>query len=442
MRVTPPPLAVRVAGIYLAVGVLWIVLSDIVLAAFTRDVATLSMWQTVKGWVFIAVTAVLVYLLVRRAEARLRMVAEAYKALVEAAPVGIWRLDREGRVEHWNRAAERIFGWSAAEVDGASVPIVQGAEQLEEFRRLLDRMLAGESLHEIETRRTRKDGTRIDVSISGAPIRDRHGRVVACTCVVADVTERLRVEKEVRALNARLEARVAERTARLEALNAELEAFTYSVSHDLKAPLRGIDGYSRLLLEEHADRLDEDARVLARNVRDGARRMEHLIEDLLSYSRLERRELHVEEVELHDVATEVARMLEGDCRERGVALRVTVAPGLTARADRAGLEQALRNLADNSIKFTREVDAPEVEIGGRVEGDRRLVWVRDNGVGFDMDFHDRIFEIFHRLHRAEEYPGTGIGLALVRKTMERMGGRVRAESTPGAGATFYLELPA
>lgn len=258
---------------------------------------------------------------------------------------------------------------------------------------------------------------------------------------VRDVSERRRAEDEMRRSNADLERRVRQRTAQLQTLNKELEAFAYSIAHDLKAPLRGIDGYSRLLLEGYASRLDADGRAFLTHIRQGVSRMGMLIEDLLAYSRLERRALQSGPVELENLARSVVAERAAEIQARGIELRLEL-PALTVRAaDPDGLGQALRNLLDNALKFSRDGSTSTVEIGGRPEQDRIVLWVKDNGIGFDMRFHDRIFEIFQRLHRAEDYPGTGIGLAIVRKAVQRLGGRVWAESAPGAGATFYLELP-
>lgn len=240
---------------------------------------------------------------------------------------------------------------------------------------------------------------------------------------------------------AMLETRVAERTAQFKSANEELETFTYSVSHDLKAPLRGIDGYSRILLEDYAEVLGEQPRRFLHNIRTGAQQMGELIEDLLNYSRLERREQRVGLLDVQQLIGSIQALYAGEIERAGIRLQIKVPAG-EILADREGLEIALRNLLDNAIKFSRKAgDGPTIEIGGKLEQNTYQLWIRDNGIGFDMQFSQRVFEIFQRLNRIEDYPGTGIGLAIVRKAIQRMNGKVWAQSKVGEGSTFFLELP-
>lgn len=273
------------------------------------------------------------------------------------------------------------------------------------------------------------------------------GGALAWHGFVHEVTARKRIEAEMRNHNAELEARVAERTAELQARHREMEAFTYSVSHDLKAPLRGIDGYSRLLQTEHLASLNEEGRFFVETIRKATVHMGRLIDDLLAYSRVERsrptllpldplvligQAVAERRQDLAGIEVHLPRAEDGACTQ--------------AVGERDGVLMVLRNLVDNAIKFTAQRPERCLQIScERVVDEqgaaRCRMAVRDNGPGFDMRYHDRIFEIFQRLHRAEEVDGTGVGLAIVRKAVERMNGRVWAESAPGQGATFFVELP-
>jgi signal transduction histidine kinase len=251
---------------------------------------------------------------------------------------------------------------------------------------------------------------------------------------------RQRASKALDQLNAELEQRIAARTAALDNKSRELEAFAYSVAHDLKAPLRGIDGYSQLLLEDYAKDLDAEGQSFLETIHTSTEEMSQLIDDLLAYSRLERREFKPDRVELQPLIKTVVEHTERESTACPVDFVLKVNGG-TVVADVNGLTQSLKNYLDNAMKFTRHVAQPRIEVGSKETPTGCLLWVRDNGIGFDMKYHDRIFDIFQRLNPAEDFPGTGIGLAIVRKAMERMGGRAWAESEPGQGATFYLEIP-
>lgn len=257
--------------------------------------------------------------------------------------------------------------------------------------------------------------------------------------LAAEIADRQAAEAEVRRLNATLEARVAERTRQLEALNRELEAFTYTVSHDLKAPLRGLEGYARALQEDYADRLDETGLRYLDGIRGGASRLGVLIDDLLRYSRLERRAMGLERVRLRPVVEQLCETQEAAIRARALTVCLDLAVE-EVEGEPEGLREALANLLENAVKFNRE--GGTVTISSRREGETVVLAVADTGIGIDARYHDRIFQIFERLHRQEEYPGTGVGLAIVHKVAERHGGRAWVESEPGKGSAFYLALPA
>ncbi|NJD06904.1 MAG: response regulator [Methylococcaceae bacterium] len=237
-----------------------------------------------------------------------------------------------------------------------------------------------------------------------------------------------------------LRRRLTRQNEELSRIRDELETFTYTVSHDLKAPLRWIDGYCALIEKRLADSEDTEIQAVTTKVRRATRQMNHLIDDLLTYSKVERRQIERKPVDLAELAAAVAAEFDKEVEERGVELSLRVPP-LHWPIDNEGLTLTLRNLIGNALKFTRNHRAPAVEIGAEQQPGRLRLWVRDNGIGFAMEYSERIFEIFQRLEHADAYPGTGVGLAIVRRAVQRMGGRVWAESEPGAGANFYLELP-
>jgi len=367
------------------------------------------------------------------------LVARLGRVLDESANEIYLFRDDDLRFVSANGGAVRSLGYTMEEILTLTPVDIKPEFTAESFARLLAPLRSGQRANLIfETVHRRKDGTTYPVEVRLHLSRSEDPPLF--TAVILDITERKEAEQAVRRLNTELEQRVRQRTAELEATNRELEAFTYSVSHDLKAPLRGIDGYSRLLLESHADRIDDEGQRYLRSVRQATAHMNELIDDLLAYSRLERRAPHAQEFDIRDFVESLLAEYGSEARAQGTAVTLNV-PRATVRADREGLAMALRNLVDNALKFSRGAAQPQIEIGGSSSARSCMLWVRDNGTGFDMKFHDRIFDIFQRLHKTEEFPGTGIGLAIVRKAMERIGGRAWAESAPGRGATFYLEIP-
>jgi signal transduction histidine kinase len=289
-----------------------------------------------------------------------------------------------------------------------------------------------------ESEHQRKDGTCFPVRIDLTVIRNDEGDSVSRVAFVQDLTTQKRAEQEIRQLNAELEKRVRDRTAQLEAANKELEAFAYSVSHDLRAPLRGIDGWSLALAEDYAGQLDSRAHQYVDRVRSETQRMGLLIDDLLQLSRVTRTEMQSLPVDLSTVARTIAARLNEANPDR--QLEFVIEPGLRGVGDARLLEIALTNLFSNAVKFTGPHARARIEFGQADYNGRLCFYVRDDGVGFDVAYADRLFRAFQRLHKTSEFPGTGIGLAIVQRVIHRHGGRVWAESQIDRGAKFLFTL--
>jgi PAS domain S-box-containing protein len=290
-----------------------------------------------------------------------------------------------------------------------------------------------------EHRITHLDGSVRWVSSRIFPVRNEAGEVYRWASIMEDITDRKRVEEEIHQLNQELEQRVTDRTAQLKAANKELEAFAYSVSHDLRAPLRHIDGFLELLQQRIGGDLDERSQHYMATVSDAAMRMGQLIDDLLAFSRMGRNELSKTPVDLNRLVQEVIGELEPEMHGRSIHWQITPLPTVTG--DRATLRLVLVNLLSNALKFTRGCESTEIEIGCQVENKEAIIFIRDNGVGFDMAYADKLFGVFQRLHHADEFEGTGIGLANVRRIINRHNGRTWAEGAVSHGATFYFSLP-
>jgi light-regulated signal transduction histidine kinase (bacteriophytochrome) len=320
----------------------------------------------------------------------------------------------------------------------------------------------------------RKDGQKIHGLLSISLIKDENGLVLESRSVVVDITERKQVEEELEKHRNHLEEMIGIRTAELgkrisevEQLNSamvnltedlrvsndslttrtqqlteankELDAFAYSVSHDLRAPLRAIDGFSQMLVEDYGDKLDGEGQHQLDVIQGSARQMGQLIDDLLAFSRLGRRELKMSDINMRALAEEVIKQFQIIEPERTMRLKVDALP--PALGDRSMIREVFANLLSNALKYTAPREAAVIEASGKTDGNESIYSVKDNGVGFDMKYADKLFQVFQRLHSADEFEGTGIGLALVKRIIQRHGGRVWAEGKVNEGATFYFSLP-
>jgi light-regulated signal transduction histidine kinase (bacteriophytochrome) len=256
--------------------------------------------------------------------------------------------------------------------------------------------------------------------------------------MIRDITERKQAQERIHQLNSELEQRVSERTAQLEAANKELEAFSYSVSHDLRSPLRAVDGFSQAVLEDYGPQLPEECRQDLQTIRKGAQKMGQLIDDLLTFSRLSRLPLSKSAVDTGKLVRGVLEELSFQRQGRQIDIRIADLP--PCQADPALLKQVWVNLLSNALKYTGKREAALLEIGCAREQEQNVYFVRDNGTGFDMRYAHKLFGVFQRLHRAEDYEGTGVGLAIVQRVIHRHGGRVWAESAVNRGTTFYFTL--
>lgn len=347
----------------------------------------------------------------------------------------------DGALPYVSPSCERVTGYRAEEFQkdsGLLVRIVHPDDREQFAQRVYGGGRVSDQSVDFDFRVITRSGEQRWLAHVAQPVYGDSGQYLGLRASHRDITARKQAEAEIQRLNAELEQRVVERTATLERINQELESFSYSVSHDLRAPLRGIDGFSHVLLEEYGARLDATGRDYLHRVRSGAQRMGRVIDDLLRLSRITRSDMHPSRVDLSALAAEVAAELR---QHMSVSTaRLTIQSGLIADGDPALLRIALENLLGNAFKYSSKTDDPVIEFSSTLQNGRTVYLVRDNGAGFDMAYATKLFGAFQRLHRDEEFPGTGIGLATVRRIISRHGGEIWAESTKGKGATFYFTL--
>jgi PAS domain S-box-containing protein len=360
----------------------------------------------------------------KEAQDALRRSEQTFQLLVESIQdYAVLMLDAEGRIASWNAGAERIKGYRAHEIIGEHFSTFYPPEDVAQGKPRWELETAErEGRHEDEGWRLRKDGTRFWASVMIAPMRDSHGNLIGYAKVTRDLTQRRRVEQA------------------LAQSNQELERFSYSVSHDLRAPLRAIHGYAQALWEDHAARLDDEGKRLLAVIRDSAKLGGQLIDGLLNFSRVGRQALTRTPVDLTALAESVVAELRQTAGS--VAVEVVLTPLPPATGDPTLLRHVLTNLINNAFKFSAKRAHPRVEIGAQQNGPEAVYYVKDNGVGFDMEYAGKLFGVFQRLHRPDEFEGTGVGLALAQRIVQRHGGRIWAEGKVNEGATFFFTVSA
>jgi PAS domain S-box-containing protein len=352
---------------------------------------------------------------------RFEVVHDRLAAIVESSDDAIISKTLDGVITSWNRGAERLFGYAEAEALGKSIFMLVPDDRIEEETKLLDRIRLNEHVEHFETVRRHRDGSIVELSVSLSPLRDHRGSAIGASSIMRDITEQKR------------------RDAELRRSNAELEQFAYVASHDLQEPLRMVANYVELLAERYRGQLDERADKYIGYASDGARRMQRLVADLLAFSRVGSEGKALLPVAAGAVLEQVERSLKEAIVEAGATIVAGRMP--VVGADESQLGQLFQNLISNAIKF-RSKAPPKILISAKAQGEEWLFTVADNGIGMDMQYADRIFQMFQRLHQRSQFEGSGIGLAIAKRIVERHGGRIWVESQPGEGATFHFTLRA
>jgi PAS domain S-box-containing protein len=358
--------------------------------------------------------------------------AQRLAAIIESSDDAIISMDLDGIISSWNKGAERLFGYSPEEVIGDAVTILMPLERVDEKPAILERIRRGERVDHYETVRRHKNGSLLDISLTVSPITDSSGKVIGASKVARDITDKVRAKEK-------LEQTVAERTASLREAIAQMEEFSYTVSHDLRAPLRGMQVYSQALLEDFSTSLPSEAAGYLQRIYSNAVRLDRMVSDLLAYGRVVRAEVRLEPI---DASRLIRHIVEQYPNLQDADADIDLQPLHEVMAHEPSLTQALSNLLSNSVKFVPPDVKPKISIWSERQNTWVRIWVRDNGIGVDPRYQHKLFNMFERLHPHLEYDGTGVGLAIVRKAVERMGGKVGMESDGISGSRFWIELKA
>lgn len=354
--------------------------------------------------------------------------------LVKQSNSAVYISDTNGNIISWNNGAEKIYGYSEKEALRMKIWNIIPEVVRAEANALIDGILAGRDIKDIATKRINRYGKVIDVNFSASLIRDAESKQASIAITETDITQQLIAEERIRKLNNDLENNIK----RLESSNQELESFSYSVSHDLRAPLRALDGYARILMDDYAATIDEEGKRFLENIQKNARRMGTLIDDLLNLSRLGRAQLQKTPIRMSAMVQEVVDELRS---QSSSPFKLVLHDIEDAPVDYNLFKQVWLNLIGNAVKYSSKKTEPMIEIGSMAGVDSVEYYVKDNGVGFDMKFADKLFGVFQRLHSQNEFEGTGVGLAIVKRIVTKHGGLVRAESEVDSGTTFFFSIP-
>jgi PAS domain S-box-containing protein len=375
-----------------------------------------------------------------RIEESLRESEERFRRAMDFSAIGMALVAPEGHFLDVNRSLCRIVGYSREELRTRTFQDITHPDDLDADLELVRSMLAGEiESYHLEKRYLHKDGRALWVLLSVSLVHDAQGRPAYFVSQIQDISTRKEAERQLAAFQEELEARVRERTADLEDANRELESFCYTVSHDLRAPLRHINGYATMLAEQCAGTDLPGVPRTTRALQNASRQMGLLIDSLLEFARKGREAMREEFVDLDELVSAVVTSLWSSASDRPVEWNIDRLPPVVG--DPTMLGQVFTNLLDNALKYTNRVEVPRIEVAACDDnGDHVVLVVRDNGAGFDMEHAGRLFGMFHRLHRSDEFPGNGVGLAIVQRIVARHGGRIWAEASPGRGAAFHFTL--
>jgi PAS domain S-box-containing protein len=446
---SPSGSAMVVAALYAVVGGAWIIVSDHLLLSLDPTPDAYARLQTLKGWGFVAITALALFVLLRSSFRRRRHAVEAVQEVtdqllhhVESTPLVLVEWDRRFRVTRWSHSAEGLFGWTEEEALGRTWlewELVHPDER-ESTERFLSRLPLSDPGGTIHVQRNvTKDGRELWCEWYTSWRRDREGHLVLLS-LVHDITADRQAMDEVQRVSLDQELQLTRRTRELAQANRDLRAFTRSVSKDLREPVKSVINFAEKLRDEFAGELPDQARRNLIYILAAGRHMDHLIEDLLEYATVGSGEVSRVPVDLHEVTRNVVAELEERFPEASSAVSLPRS-AVTVAADPILVERVLTHLVDNALKYRDQTRPARVDVSAEREGDEVVVRVRDNGPGIPDAQKEKIFDIFHRLHGQESHPGTGTGLAIVRKAMGLMGGTVRAMDHSGPGVTFVLRFP-